>query len=289
LTTTFAGHKRKCVLTSPAMTKADLLSQIKAKKSFLCVGLDTDLEKLPLHLPRTREGVLAFNKAIIEATKPFAVAYKLNTAFYEAMGCEGWHVLQATMQLLPRDCFIILDAKRGDIGNTSAQYAHAMLQELDADAVTVAPYMGHDSVKPFMRQDGKWVIVLALTSNPGADDFQQLALADGRFLYEAVIDKVMEWGQLTDTMLVVGATRPAQLASVRQRALHHFFLVPGVGAQGGSLQEVCEAAFTTECGLLVNSSRQIIYASKGHDYAAAAASAARSLQEEMAEWVARLA
>lgn len=270
------------------MTRAQLLSHIIAKSSFLCVGLDTDLDKLPLHLSRDREGVLSFNKAIIEATKAYAVAYKLNTAFYEAMGAEGWQVLQATLQLIPCDCFVILDAKRGDIGNTSSQYAKAMLQTLDADAVTVAPYMGADSVIPFMGMAGKWVIVLALTSNAGADDFQQLTLADGRRVYEAVIDKIMSWGTPDDTMLVVGATRPAELALVRQRAQDYFFLVPGVGAQGGSLEEVCKAAFTADCGLLINSSRQVIYASSGHDFATAAGLAAATMQAEMAPWVKRM-
>lgn len=271
------------------MTREQLVAQIKAKRSFLCVGLDTDPNKLPTGLEKNLKGVLAFNKAIIEATAAYAVSYKLNTAFYEAMGTPGWQALAETLEAIPADCFTILDAKRGDIGNTSAQYAEAMLTHLGADAITVAPYMGHDSVQPFLGRAGKWVILLAMTSNAGGNDFQQLKLEDGRYLYEAVVDKAMTWGSAQELMFVVGATRPAELERLRARTNDYFFLVPGVGAQGGSLEEVCQAAFHHEyCGLLVNSSRQIIYASNGADYASAAAQEAKALQEQMAIWVGKM-
>lgn len=262
------------------MTRAQVISQIKLKASFLCVGLDTDVAKLPAGL-KGIEGVLNFNQEIIEATKDFAVSYKINTAFYEAMGIDGWQALSETVRMIPKDCLSILDAKRGDIGNTGDQYAKAFFGELDADAVTVAPYMGHDSIKPFLQFEGKWAIVLALTSNSGSEDFQQLRLADGRQLYQAVVANVASWGTVDNLMFVAGATRGTMLADLRKQIPDHFLLVPGVGAQGGSLTEVCQAALTKDCGLLVNSSRQIIYASSGPDFADKARQAAHELQTAM--------
>jgi len=267
------------------MTKVDLISQIFAKQSFLCVGLDSDPDKLPTHLGK--DAVLEFNKAIIEATSPYAVAYKINTAFYEATG--QWELLKSTIDLIPFNCLSILDAKRGDIGNTSAEYAKAFFDNLNADALTVAPYMGEDSIRPFLDHKNKWTIALALTSNTGSKDFQQLRLQNGNLLFEEVIAKLCQWGNPDQLMLVAGATHPDQLAMVRKLAPDYFLLVPGVGAQGGSLDDVCQAALTSECGLLVNSSRQIIYASNGSDFAEAAGEMAKNLQSEMAHWLTKIA
>jgi orotidine-5'-phosphate decarboxylase len=265
------------------MTKPELVREIFSKQSFLCVGLDTDPNKLPKHLGKGPNAVLAFNQAIIEATAAYAVAYKINTAFYEATG--DWDLLNETIQLIPSNCLSILDAKRGDIGNTSSQYATAFFEWLNADAVTVAPYMGEDSIRPFLDHKGKWTIALALTSNAGSQDFQQLVLENGKHLYEEVITKLCQWGSPDQLMLVAGATHPEQLAQIRKLAPDYFLLVPGVGAQGGSLDDVCHAALTSECGLLVNSSRQIIYASNGTDFADAAGKEAQALQKEMAKWL----
>jgi orotidine-5'-phosphate decarboxylase len=262
------------------MTKAELIQQIRLKKSFLCVGLDPDLDKLPPHLLETEDPIFEFNKAIIDATKDLCVAYKPNTAFYECHGVKGWESLEKTINYIPSDCFIIADAKRGDIGNTSSYYAKTFFDTLPCDAVTVAPYMGSDSVKPFLDFEGKWVILLALTSNKGSLDFQ-FTESEGTKLYEKVLKKAQEWGTDEQLMFVVGATRAEEIAKVRALAPNNFFLVPGVGAQGGSLDEVVKYGANDECGLLVNSSRGIIYASRGEDFAIAANGEALKIQSEM--------
>jgi len=262
------------------MTKAELIQQIRLKKSFLCVGLDPDLDKLPPHLLETEDPIFEFNKAIIDATKDLCVAYKPNTAFYECHGVKGWESLEKTINYIPKDCFIIADAKRGDIGNTSSYYAKTFFETLPCDAVTVAPYMGSDSVKPFLNFEGKWVILLALTSNQGSLDFQ-FTESEGTKLYEKVLKKAQEWGTDEQLMFVVGATRAEEIAKVRALAPNNFFLVPGVGAQGGSLDEVVKYGANDECGLLVNSSRGIIYASRGEDFAIAANGEALKIQSEM--------
>lgn len=260
------------------MTKVELYQEIKRKGSYLCVGLDTDLSKIPSHLGQGPEAMLAFNKAIIEATHEHCVAYKPNLAFYEQYGTEGWEVLKESIRLIPENCFVIADAKRGDIGNTAAAYARALFDDLGADAVTVAPYMGRDAVEPFLEHDDKWTIVLGLTSNPGAADFQYHGVPP---LYEQVIRRCAEWGSPEKLMYVVGATRPEDLRQIRELVPEHFFLVPGVGAQGGSLSDVSLAGLNSDCGLLVNSSRGIIYAGNGEDFADKAAQAAASLAGDM--------
>lgn len=271
------------------MKRSEIISQIKQKRTFLCVGLDTDIKKLPNCILDSADGdhysaVMLFNKAIIDATAPFCVAYKPNTAFYEAMGCDGWRALADTIAYIRENYphhFIIADAKRGDIGNTSAMYARAFFEDMKADALTVAPYMGHDSVKPFLGYEGKWVILLALTSNPGSADFQQLSLGDGGHLYEKVIKESQKWAGTDEMMYVVGATRGEMFRDIRAVAPDSFLLVPGVGAQGGSLEEVCRYGMTDDCGLLVNSSRAIIYASSADDFAEAAGKAAACVADEM--------
>lgn len=264
------------------MTYQEIVAEIHKKKSFLCVGLDTDVNKLPEGFPKNAEGVLAFNKAIIEATQDLAVSFKVNTAFYEAMGIEGWQVLFETFSYLPKNTFNIADCKRGDIGNTSNMYAEAFFNKLQADAVTVAPYMGYDSVAPFLSYPNKWTIVLGLTSNEGSKDFQALPLENGSTLYNTVIEKVCQWGSPENLMFVTGATKSSYLSELRVTAERHFFLVPGVGAQGGNLQEVFQAAAIEDAvGLLVNASRSIIYASAGKDFHLAARREANSLQQEM--------
>ena len=268
------------------MTKAELIQQIRLKKSFLCVGLDPDLDKLPPHLLETEDPIFEFNKAIIDATKDLCVAYKPNTAFYECHGVKGWQSLEKTINYIPKDCFIIADAKRGDIGNTSSYYAKTFFETLPCDAVTVAPYMGSDSVKPFLDFEGKWVILLALTSNQGSLDFQ-FTESEGTKLYEKVLKKAQEWGTDEQLMFVVGATRAEEIAKVRALAPNNFFLVPGVGAQGGSLDEVVKYGANDECGLLVNSSRGIIYASRGEDFAIAANSEALNIQSDMELYIQR--
>ena len=267
------------------MNRQQLIHQIFTKKTFLCVGLDTDISKIPEHLKNETDPIFAFNKAIIDATAPYCVAYKPNLAFYESYGLKGMMALEKTIQYLKNyypTHFIIADAKRGDIGNTSKMYARTFFEEYDLDSVTVAPYMGEDSVKPFLEYNGKWVILLALTSNKGSHDFQLTEDKSGERLFEKVLKKSQEWGTPENLMYVVGATQGRMFEDIRRIAPEHFLLVPGVGAQGGSLQEVCKYGMTKDCGLLVNSSRGIIYAGKGTDFAEAAARKAREMREEMA-------
>jgi orotidine-5'-phosphate decarboxylase len=263
------------------MTKNKLVEQILAKQSYLCVGLDTDIEKLPAHLPKTKEGVIAFNKAIIDATAPFCVSYKINTAFYESQGVKGWEAMEATLAHIPNTHFAIADAKRGDIGNTSAQYAKTFFEVLPFDAITVAPYMGKDSIDPFLAYQNKCTIVLGLTSNEGSKNFEQQKLTSGQFLYESVLEQVASWGTTDQLMFVVGATKAEDFTSIRKTIPHHFLLVPGVGAQGGSLSEVTKYGKNKEVGLLVNASRAIIFASSGTDFAEKAAIAASDYANEM--------
>ncbi|MBR1784509.1 MAG: orotidine-5'-phosphate decarboxylase [Bacteroidales bacterium] len=273
------------------MTRQELIDLIRSRRSFLCVGLDTDPAKMPAHLQGTADGVFLFNKAIIDATIDLCVAYKPNLAFYEAMGLDGMRQLKLTMDYLHslgKPAFTIADAKRGDIGNTSERYARAYLDprgDFDFDAITVAPYMGSDSVQPFTTVQGKWVILLALTSNKGAFDFQLTASADGTPLYQRVLAQSRQWGGDDNMMYVVGATKAEMLADVRRVVPGSFLLVPGVGAQGGSLDEVCRHGMTADCSLLVNSSRGIIYASQGEDFAEAARAEAAKLQRQMAAWL----
>lgn len=265
------------------MTLQEIVAQIKKKKSFLCVGLDTDLSKIPAHLLDFEDPIFEFNKAIIDATKDFCVAYKPNTAFYECYGPKGWESLKKTMDYIPKDCLTIADAKRGDIGNTSTYYAKTFFEYLNCDAVTVAPYMGEDSVTPFLAFENKWVILLALTSNKGALDFQMIQDENKEELYKKVLKKSSVWGTDENLMYVVGATRAEEIAEVRALVPNHFFLVPGVGAQGGSLQDVVQYGWNDNCGLLVNSSRGIIYASNALNFAEKAGEEAGKIQREMAE------
>lgn len=267
------------------MNRQELVSEIFGKKSFLCVGLDTDLKKIPQHLLGEDDPMFAFNKAIIDATAPYCVAYKPNLAFYESAGLKGMASFERTVKYLKanyKSHFIIADAKRGDIGNTSAMYARTFFGEYDIDALTVAPYMGEDSVTPFLTYDGKWVILLALTSNKGSHDFQLTEDNSGERLFEKVLRTSQQWGNKNNMMYVVGATQGEMFKDIRKVAPEHFLLVPGVGAQGGSLQEVCKYGMTADCGLLVNSSRGIIYASAGKDFADVAGEKAKELQEQMA-------
>lgn len=267
------------------MNRKQLIEQIWAKRSFLCVGLDTDLKKIPQHLLKEDDPIFAFNKEIIDATAPYCVSYKPNLAFYEAFGVKGLVSFEKTIGYLKKnypDHFIIADAKRGDIGNTSAMYARTFFEEYDVDSLTVAPYMGEDSVTPFLGYEGKWVILLALTSNKGSHDFQLTEDTNGQRLFEKVLEKSQQWGTPENMMYVVGATQGRMFEDIRRIAPDHFLLVPGVGAQGGSLQEVCKYGMNSDCGLLVNSSRGIIYASNGEDFAQASAAAARELQQQMA-------
>lgn len=267
------------------MTKQELFENIKRKKSFLCVGLDTDIKKIPEHLLEEEDPIYAFNKAIIDATAKYCVAYKPNAAFYESMGIKGILALEKTIEYIRTkypDQFIILDAKRGDIGNTSEMYAASAFEHLKATAVTVAPYMGEDSVTPFLKYPKKWVILLALTSNKGSLDFQQLEDKSGKRLFETVLQKSQEWATDEQLMYVVGATRGEMFLDIRKYAPNHFLLVPGVGAQGGSLAEVVKYGMNSQCGLLINSSRGIIYADNGLDFAYKAADEAKKLQQEMA-------
>lgn len=266
------------------MNREALIEQIRAKRSVLCVGLDTDLEKIPAHLLHEEDPVFTFNKAIIDATAASTVAYKPNIAFYESMGVKGWQSLEKTIQYLDErypEIFTIADAKRGDIGNTSKMYAKAFFENMNFDSVTVAPYMGEDSVTPFLEFPNKWVILLGLTSNKGAFDFQFIENAEGQALFESVVKKAQEWATADQLMFVLGATKTEHLARLRAIAPDHFFLVPGVGAQGGSLEEVLKQATNKDFGVLVNSTRGIIYQSNGLDFAQAAGSAARTLQQEM--------
>ncbi len=264
------------------MTRQQLIDQIRIKRSFLCVGLDTDLSKIPAHLLDTEDPIFEFNKAIIDATKDYAVAYKPNIAFYECYGPKGWESLKKTIDYIPTDIFTIADAKRGDIGNTSTYYAKTFFDYLNCDSVTVAPYMGEDSVTPFLEFENKWVILLALTSNKGALDFQMIRDEKGEELFKHVLKKSADWGTKDNLMFVVGATRAEGIGEVRNLVPDHFFLVPGVGAQGGSLEDVCQYGWNKDCGLLVNSSRGIIYASLGKDFAEIAAQEAQKLRNQMA-------
>lgn len=263
------------------MTRLEIYEQIKKKQSYLCVGLDTDLEKIPKHLLKNEDPVFEFNKQIIDATKDFCVAYKPNIAFYEALGASGWSSLQKTIDYIPTDIFTIADAKRGDIGNTSSLYAKAFFKQLNFDSITVAPYMGEDSVQPFLEFENKWVILLVHTSNTGSEDFQLLETRDGKYLYEEVIFASQRWTTPDKMMYVIGATHADKIAAIRALAPDHFFLVPGVGAQGGDLAAVSNVGMNAQCGLIVNSSRAIIYASNGIDFADAARKEAQKIQLEM--------
>jgi orotidine-5'-phosphate decarboxylase len=275
------------------MTRKQLIEQIQLKKSYLCVGLDTDLIKIPKHLQSHPDAVFEFNKQIIDATQDLCVAYKINTAFYEAMGLKGWEAMEKTVNYIPKEQFIIADAKRGDIGNTSSQYAKAFFETMNFDAITVAPYMGEDSVKPFLAFENKWAIVLGLTSNAGSKDFEQLKLVredtnhggSDEFLYETVLKKVSSWGNINNLMFVVGATKASDLAEIRKIIPDHFLLVPGVGFQGGSLEEVSKYGMNKDCGLLVNASRAIIYAGEKEDFASEAREIAQQYQSEMSGYL----
>lgn len=284
------------------MTRQHLIEQIQQKKSYLCVGLDTDLTKIPKHLQSHPDAVFEFNKQIIDATKDLCVSYKINTAFYEAMGLKGWETMQKTIAYIPAEHFTIADAKRGDIGNTSSQYAKAFFEVLNFDAITVAPYMGEDSVRPFLEYHNKWAIVLGLTSNKGADDFQKLPVSNisGEalplmpgiadpcppiFLYQKVIEKIAGWGSPDNLMFVTGATKAADFETIRNIIPDHFLLVPGVGFQGGSLKEVSGCGLNKDCGLLVNASRAIIYASEEEDFAVEARAIAKQYQQEMSGYL----
>lgn len=274
------------------MNKQEIVKQINAKKSFLCIGLDTDIDKIPTHLLKFDDPVLEFNKQIIDATHDLCVAYKPNIAFYESLGYKGWLTLENTVKYIPENIFKIADAKRGDIGNTSNRYAKAFFDSevtgLSFDAVTVSPYMGSDSVTPFLEHKGKWAIVLALTSNPGAMDFQFLQTNEGsKKLFEKVLIRSQKWGSTENMMYVVGATRAEMLKQVRELVPDHFLLIPGVGAQGGNLQKVAEYGMNKEVGLLVNASRSIIYASNGEDFAEKAREAAKNIQQQMASLLER--
>jgi orotidine-5'-phosphate decarboxylase len=263
------------------MNRKQLIAQIQGKRSFLCVGLDTELSKIPKHLLDAEDPIFEFNKAIIDATRDFCVAYKPNLAFYEAQGIKGWQSLQKTLDYIPNDIFTIADAKRGDIGNTSRLYAQTFFETYNFDAVTVAPYMGEDSVKPFMEFENKWVILLGLTSNSGSADFQFLQTPEGEYFYQKVLQKAQTWGTPENLMFVIGATHPERFAEIRKIAKEHFYLVPGVGAQGGDLQAVAKFGMNQDCGLLVNSSRAILYASDAVDFAERAGEEAMKVQREM--------
>lgn len=284
------------------MTRQQLIQQIQSTGSYLCIGLDTDLQKIPFHLRHQPGAVLSFNKAIIDATLHTCVAYKINTAFYEVLGSKGWEIMEETAAHIPSTHLKIADAKRGDIGNTSGQYAKAFFETLNFDAITVAPYMGEDSIRPFFEYENKWTIVLGLTSNIGSADFQYLSLTSNRhnelslvpnltgasrseLLYEHVLQTVSKWGNTGNLMFVIGATQASQLEHVRNLVPEHFLLVPGVGAQGGSLQEVSKYGLNKDAGLLVNASRAVIYASDGEDFATAAKAVAESYQAEMQPYI----
>jgi orotidine-5'-phosphate decarboxylase len=282
------------------MTRKQLVEQIFSKRSYLCVGLDTDIAKIPKHLLASSDPVFEFNKRIIDATKDFCVSYKINTAFYEARGLKGWEALEKTVSYIPSSHFTIADAKRGDIGNTSSQYAKAFFETLNFDAITVAPYMGEDSVLPFLEYRDKWTILLGLTSNPGASDFELQKIArrtevldegmhitkrQESYLYELVLETAARWGTEDNLMFVIGATQANEFVNIRRLIPNHFYLVPGVGAQGGSLKEISEKAMTNDCGLLVNASRAVIYASTGEDFAEAAAKVAKEYAREMSGYI----
>lgn len=266
------------------MTRKELIEQIRVKKSFLCVGLDTDITKIPRHLLSHSDPLFEFNKQIIDATKELCVSYKINTAFYESRGVKGWESLEKTVQYIPSSHLKIADAKRGDIGNTSLQYAKAFFEALNFDAITVAPYMGEDSIRPFLDYPNKWTIVLGLTSNPGSKDFELQQIGKER-LYEKVLKTVIEWGSIENLMFVIGATRAEEFVNIRNLVPQHFFLVPGVGAQGGNLKEISEKAMNEDYGLLVNVSRSVIYAGDKENFASAARIKAAQYQKEMSAYV----
>ncbi len=263
------------------MNRAALINEIKQKQSFLCVGLDTDIEKTPLHFQSRPNGVVEFNKQIIDATKDYCVAYKINTAFYEAMGARGWDAMEETCDYIPSSHLKIADAKRADIGNTSTYYAKAFFEKLKFDAITVAPYMGEDSIRPFLEHENKWTIVLGLTSNKGANDFETLPLKNEKQLFEQVLHSVSKWGNENNLMFVVGATQAEQLSAIRKIIPNHFLLIPGVGAQGGSLKDVAHYGLNEDCGLLVNASRAIIYADNTDSFTIEAKKVAAQYREEM--------
>ena len=284
------------------MNRQQLVEQIFSKRTYLCVGLDTDHSKIPAHLASQPDAIFEFNRRIIDATLDHCVAYKINTAFYEAKGLKGWEALEKTVRYIPSTHFTIADAKRGDIGNTSSQYAKAFFDVMGFDAITVAPYMGEDSVRPFLEYQDKWTILLGLTSNPGSADFELQKLVrkteileegihitkqETSFLYETVLEKALEWGTTENLMFVIGATQANEFENIRKLAPQSFYLVPGVGAQGGSLKEISEKAMTNDCGLLVNSSRAVIYASNGNDFAEAAGRVAREYAIEMSSYLPR--
>jgi orotidine-5'-phosphate decarboxylase len=270
-----------------------LVEQIKEKGSYLCVGLDTDITKIPKHLRENKNAIVDFNKAIIDATKEYCVSYKINTAFYEALGSKGWEAMEETVSYIPNTHFKIADAKRGDIGNTSSQYAKAFFETMNFDAITVAPYMGEDSVRPFLEYEDKWTIVLGLTSNKGAKDFEMLKLSGedethlrSEFLYEHVLRTISQWGTANNLMFVTGATQATEFENIRSIIPDHFLLVPGVGFQGGSLEDVSKYGMNKDCGLLVNASRAVIYAGSGEDFAQEAAEIAKQYQTEMSGYLA---
>jgi orotidine-5'-phosphate decarboxylase len=267
------------------MNRKQLIEQIKTKKNYLCVGLDTDINKIPNHLQSHPNAVLQFNKAIIDATKDYCIGYKINTAFYEVLGVKGWEILEETIAHIPSTHFKIADAKRGDIGNTSAQYAKTFFETYSFDAVTVAPYMGEDSIRPFLEYENKFTIVLGLTSNAGASDFELLKTADDNFFYEKIINTVSKWGTPDNLMFVVGATHASELANIRKIIPEHFLLIPGVGAQGGSLKKVSEYGMNKDCGLIINASRAIIYKSDKEDFAEEAVNASKEYAEEMKKYL----
>jgi orotidine-5'-phosphate decarboxylase len=274
------------------MTRRILIEQIKQKRSYLCVGLDTDITKLPKHLQSHPDAIFEFNKAIIDATKDLCVSYKINTAFYEALGLKGWEAMEKTVAYIPKEHFKIADAKRGDIGNTSSQYAKAFFETMNFDAITVAPYMGEDSVRPFLEYENKWAIVLGLTSNKGANDFEMLKLISENnhqlrpeFLYEHVLKTVSKWGNPENLMFVTGATQATEFENIRSIIPDHFLLVPGVGFQGGSLEDVSKHGMNKDCGLLVNASRAIIFAGGGEDFATEAREIALQYQTEMSSYL----
>jgi orotidine-5'-phosphate decarboxylase len=267
------------------MNRTELIHQIKTKKNYLCIGLDTDVKKIPAHIQSQPDAVLQFNKAIIDATKEYCIGYKINTAFYEVLGAKGWQILEETVSYIPSTHFKIADAKRGDIGNTSAQYARTFFETYAFDAVTVAPYMGEDSIRPFLEYENKFTIVLGLTSNKGANDFELLKTSDNYFFYEKIISTIANWGTRENLMFVVGATQTHQLKNIRNIIPQHFLLIPGVGAQGGSLKEVSEYGMNKDCGLIVNASRAIIYKSSKKNFAEEAANAAKEYAEEMKMYI----
>ncbi|MCS6823556.1 MAG: orotidine-5'-phosphate decarboxylase [Cytophagaceae bacterium] len=266
------------------MKREQLIAEIKKKRSYLCIGLDTDIARIPAHLHQAADPIFEFNRQIIDATYAHCVAYKPNTAFYEALGAKGWDSLCKTIEYIPKECLSIADAKRGDIGNTSSFYAKAFFETLKADAITVAPYMGEDSVKPFLEYKNHWTIVLALTSNSGSADFQTRSVGENE-LYLEVVKKCILWANTDQLMFVAGATKPELIKKIRQLAPDYFLLIPGIGAQGGHIDDVSDAAITPECGLLLNASRSIIYASQEKDFAKKAAEEAILIKKQMEKWL----